>query len=105
VHLTVAANGTLSGTWSFKMNDVMDESMEISGISAHYHSERIWEMAAGTVTGTVCNLGLTSSAVNQTSCTGTCGDSAAQPRTGWRPAGPSARPSRPYRRRATSPGN
>jgi len=24
------------------MNDVMDESMEISGISAHYHSERIW---------------------------------------------------------------
>ena len=61
------------------MNDVMDESMEVSGISAHYHSERIWEMTSGTVTGTVCNLGLTSSAVNQTSCTGTCGDSAAQP--------------------------
>ena len=79
VTLTIAPDGSITGSWSFQMHQISDESLNVSGVSAKYHSERTWEMTAGTITGTVCDIGLTSSPVRQLTCVGTCGDGAPEP--------------------------
>ena len=79
VTLTIATDGTLTGTWSFHMRDAFDESVKVSGVSATYHSNRTWEMTGGRISGTLCNLSLTSGSVRQLTCVGTCGDGAAEP--------------------------
>ena len=84
VNLTIAPDGSIAGTWSFQMHQISDESLNVAGVSAKYHSERTWGMTAGTITGTVCDIRLTSSTVRQLTCVGTCGDGAAEPA----PAGP-----------------
>ena len=79
VTLTVAPSGSVTGDWSFHMHQVSDESLHVAGVSAKYHSERTWEMTAGTITGTICDIHLTSSPVRQLTCVGTCGNGAAEP--------------------------
>jgi hypothetical protein len=74
VTMTVAANGSVTGSWSYHSRETTDESMVVSGISAKYHIDRTWGMTAGTIGGTICHLTLTASAVQMLSCTGTCGD-------------------------------
>jgi hypothetical protein len=77
VTLTVMPGGSVTGRWSFRMRQVSDENASFGGVSMKYHSERTWDMTAGTITGTVCDIGLTSSPVRQVTCVGTCGNGTA----------------------------
>jgi hypothetical protein len=78
VTMTIAADGTLTGTWSFHMHNAFVESIDVSGVSAKYQNDTTWAMTDGTITGTVCNASLHSGSVRQLTCVGTCGDSASE---------------------------
>jgi len=73
VTMTVAADGSVTGTWTYRSREVTDESMDVSGVSARYHAVRTWAMTTGTVGGSVCDLQLTSGTLTRLSCVGACG--------------------------------
>ncbi len=77
VSLTVAADGSVSGRWSYTSHQVFDEHAEVSGVSIHHHVDATWAMTPGALTGTVCDLHLNSGTLSRVACTGDCGDAPA----------------------------
>ena len=48
----VAADGSVTGTWSYATDFVSDT--DVSGVQTHY--ERTWVMTGGTISGSICDL-------------------------------------------------
>ena len=74
VTMSVIASGSVTGHWSFHMHQVQDERVNLAGVSKDLHSVLTWAMDAGTISGTVCQLRVTSGSVRQLSCVGVCGN-------------------------------
>ncbi len=69
VTLTVAADGSVGGTWALKSDFIFNESIVVDGVEQlHSHRTSTSSYTGGAVTGTVCNLGLAPGTYSVQSC-------------------------------------
>ncbi len=68
VTLSVATDGTLSGSWSYRSQESFQEDVTANGVGLHAHRDSTWEMTGGTFTGTACNLGVVAGTLHRLTC-------------------------------------
>ncbi len=81
--IQVAADGSVTGTWSYTTDFVSD--VDVSGVQTHY--ERTWVMTGGAISGSICDLVLHAGTIRDTGCVSTPADYCTHTPIGTHPAG------------------